>query len=141
MKYQDYDLNIQIKRALDEMGIQTPTEIQERAIPQLLDGGKTHVLAQAKTGTGKTLAFAIPIVNQISPKLKSVQVVVLVPTLELCKQVHSVLYQLTKYRKLKTVEVYGGVSIERQIRTIQDGSQIVVATPGRLIYLYNSVKL
>ncbi|MHA1954949.1 MAG: DEAD/DEAH box helicase [Candidatus Heimdallarchaeaceae archaeon] len=136
MKYQDYDLNNQIKRALDEMGIHTPTEIQRRAIPQLLDGGKTHVLAQAKTGTGKTLAFSIPIVNQISPKLKSVQVVVLVPTRELCKQVHSVLYKLTKYRKLKTVEVYGGVSIDRQKREIRDGAQIVIATPGRLMDLY-----
>ncbi|MCG3222679.1 MAG: DEAD/DEAH box helicase [Candidatus Heimdallarchaeota archaeon] len=136
MKFQDYDINNQIKRALDEMGIHNPTEIQRRAIPQLLDGGKTHVLAQAKTGTGKTLAFAIPIVNQISPKQRSVQAVVLVPTRELCKQVHSVLYKLTKYRKLKTVEVYGGVSIDRQKREIKAGAQIVIATPGRLMDLY-----
>ncbi|NPD89983.1 MAG: DEAD/DEAH box helicase [Asgard group archaeon] len=136
MKFQDYDLNIQIKRALEEMSIHTPTEIQRKAIPQLLDGGKTHVLAQAKTGTGKTLAFAIPIVNQISTKQSSVQAVVLVPTRELCKQVHSVFRQLTKFRKLKAVEVYGGVSLDRQRKEIKSGAQIVIATPGRLMDLY-----
>lgn len=136
MKFQEYDLNKQIKRALEEMKIHTPTEIQRRAIPELLDGSKTHILAQAKTGTGKTLAFSIPITNQISVKEKSVQVVVLVPTRELCKQVHSVLRELTKYRKLKVVEAYGGVSLDRQRREIKDGAQIVVATPGRLMDLY-----
>ncbi len=136
MKFQEYDLNIQIKRALDDMGIHIPTEIQRKAIPRLLDGGKTHILGQAKTGTGKTLAFAIPITNQISPKRKSVQAVVLVPTRELCKQVYSVFTKLNKYRKLKTVEVYGGVSIDRQRREIKSGAQIVIATPGRLMDLY-----
>ncbi|MBY9001377.1 MAG: DEAD/DEAH box helicase, partial [Candidatus Heimdallarchaeota archaeon] len=136
MKFQEYDINPNIKRALDEMEIHTPTKIQERAIPMLLDGGRTHVLAQAKTGTGKTLAFSIPITNQISPKQKSVQAVVLVPTRELCKQVYSVIHKLTKYRQLKAVEVYGGVSIDRQRREIKAGAQIVIATPGRLMDLY-----
>ena len=136
MKFQDYDINKHLKHALDEMGIHTPTKIQRRAIPHLLNVGKTHVLAQAKTGTGKTLAFSIPITNQISPKQRSVQVVVLVPTRELCKQVHSVVNQLTKYRKLKTVEVYGGVSLEKQRDKIRAGAQIVIATPGRLMDLY-----
>ncbi|MHA1620932.1 MAG: DEAD/DEAH box helicase [Candidatus Heimdallarchaeaceae archaeon] len=136
MKFQDLDINSNIKRALDDMGIETPTKIQSRAIPKLLDGGRTHVLAQAKTGTGKTLAFAIPITNQISPKEKSVQAVVLVPTRELCKQVYSVVTELNKYRKLKTVEVYGGVSLDRQRKEIRNGAQIVIATPGRLMDLY-----
>ncbi|MCG3216254.1 MAG: DEAD/DEAH box helicase [Candidatus Heimdallarchaeota archaeon] len=136
MKFQDYDINNQIKRSLDDMGIHTPTKIQKIAIPQLLTGGRVHVIAQAKTGTGKTLAFAIPITNQISPKQLSVQVVVLVPTRELCKQVHSVVSKLTKYRKLKTVEIYGGVSLERQRDKIRAGAQIVIATPGRLMDLY-----
>ncbi|MCK5409117.1 MAG: DEAD/DEAH box helicase, partial [Candidatus Heimdallarchaeota archaeon] len=61
MKFQELDINDNIKRALDDMGIETPTKIQIKAIPKLLDGGRTHILAQAKTGTGKTLAFAIPI--------------------------------------------------------------------------------
>ncbi len=136
MKFQDYNINPHIKRALDDMGIYTPTKIQSKAIPRLLDNGKTHILGQAKTGTGKTLAFSIPITNQISPKLKAVQAVVLVPTRELCKQVYSVVTKLNKYRKLKTVEIYGGVSIERQRREIKDGAQIVIATPGRLMDLY-----
>jgi ATP-dependent RNA helicase DeaD len=136
MKFQDYDINNKIKLALDEMGIHTPTKIQSKALPRLLDNGKTHILGQAKTGTGKTLAFSIPITNQISPKLKAVQAVVLVPTRELCKQVYSVVTKLNKYRKLKTVEIYGGVSIDRQRREIKDGAQIVIATPGRLMDLY-----
>ncbi len=136
MKFQDYNINNHIKRALDEMGIYTPTKIQIKAIPRLLDNGKTHILGQAKTGTGKTLAFSIPITNQISPKLKAVQAVVLVPTRELCKQVYSVITKLNKYRKLRTVEIYGGVSIDRQRRLIKDGAQIVIATPGRLMDLY-----
>jgi len=136
MKFQDYDINNKIKLALDEMGIHTPTKIQSKAIPRLLDNGKTHILGQAKTGTGKTLAFSIPVTNQISPKLKAVQAVVLVPTRELCKQVYSVVTKLNKYRKLKTVEIYGGVSIDRQRREIKDGAQIVIATPGRLMDLY-----
>ncbi len=136
MKFQDLDINSNIKRALDDMGIDTPTKIQSSAIPKLLDGGRTHVLAQAKTGTGKTLAFAIPITNQISPKERSVQAVVLVPTRELCKQVYSVVTKLNKYRKLKAVEVYGGVSIDRQRKEIKAGAQIVIATPGRFMDLY-----
>ncbi len=136
MKFQDYNLNNQIKRALDEMGIHTPTEIQSIAIPKLLNGGRTHVLAQAKTGTGKTLAFSIPLANQINPKQQTVQAVILVPTRELCKQVYSVIAKLTKYRRLKAVEVYGGVSLDRQRREIKSGAQIVIATPGRLMDLY-----
>ncbi len=136
MKFEDYNLNHQIKRALDEMGIHTPTEIQSNAIPKLLNGQRTHVLAQAKTGTGKTLAYSIPVVNQLSPKQKSVQAVVLVPTRELCKQVYTVIAKLTKYRQLKAVEIYGGVSMERQKQEIRSGAQIVIATPGRLMDLY-----
>ena len=136
MKFQDYDLNNQIKLALNDMGIYDPTKIQSKAIPRLLDKGKTHILGQAKTGTGKTLAFAIPITNQINPKHRYIQAVVLVPTRELCKQVYSVFTKLNKYRKLKAVEIYGGVSLEKQRKEIKAGAQIVIATPGRLMDLY-----
>ncbi len=136
MKFEEYSLNPSIVRALNDMGICHPTEIQEKAIPKLLNSGKVHILAQAKTGTGKTLAFSIPVVNQISPKEKSVQAVVLVPTRELCKQVYTVIQDLTKYRKLKAVAVYGGVSINNQRKKIKSGTQIVIATPGRLMDLY-----
>ncbi|MBY9001376.1 MAG: DEAD/DEAH box helicase [Candidatus Heimdallarchaeota archaeon] len=137
MKFQDYNLKQEIKQALDEMGIDTPTEIQEKAIPQILEGEKSHILAQAKTGTGKTLAFAIPLAEQLDPSSRNVQAVIMVPTRELCKQVYHVISDVTKYRHLKAVEVYGGVSIDRQIKNIRSGAQIIIATPGRLIDLYH----
>ena len=136
MKFKDYNIKNEIKKSLDEMGIYTPTDIQEKAIPEILKGEHTHILAQAKTGTGKTLAFSIPIVEFLEPKLKRVQAVILVPTRELCKQVFNVISKLGRFRQLKAVEVYGGVSINKQIERIKSGAQIVVATPGRLIDLF-----
>ncbi|UJG43074.1 MAG: DEAD/DEAH box helicase [Candidatus Heimdallarchaeum endolithica] len=122
--------------AIEKMGFTTLTDIQEQAIPLILERDDTHVLAQAKTGTGKTLSFAIPLVEKLYPKKKIVQAVIIVPTRELCKQVHSVIRDVSRYRRFKTVEVYGGVSINRQIEKIESGAQIVIATPGRLIDLY-----
>jgi ATP-dependent RNA helicase DeaD len=136
MKFKDYNIKNETKRALDEMGIHTPTDIQEKAIPKILEGENTHIMAQAKTGTGKTLAFSIPLAEFLDPSVRRVQAVVLVPTRELCKQVYHVIRDLTKYRRLKAVEVYGGVSINRQIEIIRSGAQIVIATPGRLIDLF-----
>ncbi len=136
MKFEDYKIKNEIKRALNDMGIHTPTDIQEKAIPKILEGEKQHIMAQAKTGTGKTLAFAIPIAEELNPSHRNVQAVILVPTRELCKQVYSVITELVKYRHLKAVEVYGGVSIDRQIRAIRSGAQIIIATPGRLIDLF-----
>ncbi|MCE7740978.1 MAG: DEAD/DEAH box helicase [Candidatus Heimdallarchaeota archaeon] len=137
MKFNDYNIRDGIKKSLDEMGIHTPTDIQEKAIPEILKGENTHILAQAKTGTGKTLAFSIPIVEFLDPSLRKVQALILVPTRELCKQVYHVISKLGRNVGLKAVEVYGGVSINRQIEKIKDGAQIVVATPGRLIDLFN----
>ncbi len=137
MKFQDYNIKQEIKQALEEMGIHTPTDIQEKAIPAIIEGEKSHILAQAKTGTGKTLAFAIPLAEKLDPSLRNVQAVIMVPTRELCKQVYHVISDVTKYRHLKAVEVYGGVSIDRQIRNIRSGAQIIIATPGRLIDLYH----
>ena len=137
MNFQDMNLKQSIFQGLEEMEIFTPTPIQIQTIPQALDNPKSHIMAQARTGSGKTLAFAIPIAQNLDNNLKKVQAIILVPTRELCKQVAEVFVSLTQYSKLNIVQVYGGVSIERQIRTIQDGSQIVVATPGRLIDLYN----
>ena len=136
MKFKDYNIHPETIKALDEMGIHTPTDIQEKAIPEILKGESTHILAQAKTGTGKTLAFSVPIVEFLDPSIKCVQALILVPTRELCKQVYQVISKLGKHRRLKAVEVYGGVSINRQIEKIKAGAQIVVATPGRLIDLY-----
>ncbi len=123
-------------KGLDDLGITTPTTIQEKSIPYILDSKTNHLMGQSKTGTGKTLAFAIPIVQTINSKKKEIQSVVLVPTRELCKQVSKVFQDLTKYKKLKIVEVYGGVSINNQIHEIKHGGQIIIATPGRLIDLF-----
>ncbi len=136
MKFEDFNLTSETMDALKGMGMHTPTDIQQRAIPEILEKEKTHILAQARTGTGKTLAYSIPIAEKLDPSLRSVQSVILVPTRELCKQVYGVISELTKYRRLKAVEVYGGVSINRQISIIRSGAQIVIATPGRLIDLY-----
>ncbi|WP_457916752.1 DEAD/DEAH box helicase [Candidatus Lokiarchaeum ossiferum] len=131
------NLNHSLLHGLKQMGMETATEIQERAIPEIIDSPDTHIIAQARTGSGKTLAFAIPLVEKIDNTLQTVQSVIIVPTRELCKQVAEVFVKLTKYRHIKVVQVYGGVSIDRQVQEIQEGAQIIVATPGRLIDLFN----
>ncbi len=136
IKFQELAITRETQRAIEDMGFHTLTEIQEQAIPQILANDDIHVLAQAKTGTGKTLSFAVPLAEKLDPKLKELQAVVLVPTRELCKQVNTVIASTTKYNHLKTVEVYGGVSINNQINKIRSGAQIIIATPGRLIDLY-----
>jgi len=136
IEFNELPLTHETSLAIKKMGFTTLTDIQEQAIPQILERDDTHVLAQAKTGTGKTLSFAIPLVEKLDPKKKIVQAVIIVPTRELCKQVHSVIREVSRYRRFKTVEVYGGVSINRQIEKIESGAQIVIATPGRLIDLY-----
>ena len=121
---------------LQRNGFVDATPVQKRAIPLILNT-EDHIIAQAKTGTGKTLAFSIPIVEKLEPKLKKIQAVILVPTRELCKQVSNMLFKLSKSHGLYTVEVYGGVGINPQINKIQKGAQIVIATPGRFIDLYH----
>ncbi|XEO78554.1 putative ATP-dependent RNA helicase [Candidatus Lokiarchaeum ossiferum] len=137
MKFQEMNLNHSLLHGLKQMGMETATEIQERAIPEIIDSPDTHIIAQARTGSGKTLAFAIPLAEKIDNTLQTVQSVIIVPTRELCKQVAEVFVKLTKYRHIKVVQVYGGVSIDRQVQEIQEGAQIIVATPGRLIDLFN----
>ena len=135
------DIHPQIIQALEENQIVSPTEIQERSIPHGLSMRKSHVMGQAKTGSGKTLAFAIPITEKINPDNRHIQAVVLVPTRELCKQNASVFRSITKYRKIKIVEVYGGASIRAQIDQIHNGGQIIIATPGRLMDLVRRGKV
>ncbi len=137
MNFQDMNLKQEIFQGLEQMDILNPTPIQEQTIPQALNNPKSHIMAQARTGSGKTLAFAIPIVENLDFNQKKVQAIILVPTRELCKQVAEVFIDLTQFTKVNIVQVYGGVSIERQIRSIQAGAMIVVATPGRLIDLFN----
>ncbi len=134
MKFSEMNLKSEIVKALEDIKITEPTRIQKQAIPIALEGN--NIIAQAKTGSGKTYAFSIPIINQIE-KGRIPECLILVPTRELCKQVALVMKQASKYLKnVKILQVYGGVSINPQILKLQKGVNIIVATPGRLIDLY-----
>jgi len=117
-----------VKKALQEIGIVEPTSIQERAIP-LIQVGK-DVVGQSSTGSGKTFAFAVPIVEKIKTS-EGLQAIVLVPTRELCEQVADECSKITRYKSINVLKVYGGVSIEGQIRNIPRAN-IIVGTPGRV---------
>ncbi|NET58330.1 MAG: DEAD/DEAH box helicase [Symploca sp. SIO2E6] len=118
---------------LEKIGFTTPTPIQIKAIPELLAG--RDVVAQSQTGTGKTAAFSLPMLEQIDPEIREVQALVLTPTRELAQQVNTAIRSFTNDRYLKILTICGGQSIERQIRSLQRGTQVVVGTPGRVIDL------
>ena len=122
-------------QGLNELGIIKPTEIQEKAIPFLLENGG-DLIAQAQTGTGKTAAFGVPLLMKINPKSKEIQGLVIAPTRELAKQIGKQLFRFTKFSDKIFVEVLsGGDNIDRQVAALQRPTHIVVATPGRLIDL------
>ncbi len=133
MKFSDFDLLSQSIRALDEQDITTPTPIQEKTIPLLLDS--RDVIGQARTGSGKTLAFALPMIEFVDPKKPWVQALVLTPTRELANQIVEVVDRLGKRDKIRTLPIFGGRSIGPQIAALKKGTQILVATPGRLVDL------
>lgn len=120
-------------KTLEKLGFTEPTEIQAQAIPHLLSG--RDVVGQAQTGTGKTAAFALPILEQIDPKNKAVQTLVLTPTRELALQVCQSIRKFNTDRRIYVLSVYGGQAIDRQIYSLQKGAQIVVGTPGRVLDL------
>ncbi|WP_395740097.1 DEAD/DEAH box helicase [Prosthecobacter sp.] len=123
-------------RALEELGIVNPTEVQQKAIPFLMENGG-DLVAQAQTGTGKTAAFGLPLLTKVNPKHRDIQGLVLAPTRELAKQIGKQLFRFTKYAAQKTfVEVVcGGDKIDLQAEALQRPTHIVVATPGRLLDL------
>lgn len=122
-------------KGLTELNIVEPSDIQNKVIPVLLDGA-TDVVAQAQTGTGKTAAYGLPLLEQIDSSLKTAQGLILCPTRELAQQVAKQLFKFTKYSaKIFTEAVYGGEHIDRQIGSLRRPTQIIVATPGRLIDL------
>ena len=126
-----------IRKAIEEMGFVQPMPVQEEVIPYLL-GNKNDVIALAQTGTGKTAAFGIPVLQRIDVTSKETQALILSPTRELCLQIADDLRDFSKYMDDIHIEaVYGGASIEQQIRALRKGVQIIVATPGRLIDLMN----
>jgi len=128
--------------ALKEMNIITPTEIQIKAIPFLLEKG-TDFIGQAQTGTGKTAAFGLPLLQAINPDNNAVQALILSPTRELGQQIAKQLFRFTKYapKKIFVESVYGGAYIEEQIRALKRPTHIVVATPGRLLDLLDKQAL
>ncbi len=127
-----------LRRAIEELGFETPMPVQEAVIPHLLGDDGGDVVALAQTGTGKTAAFGLPVLQRIDPSKHVPQALILAPTRELCLQIAGDLADFSKYISDVTVlPVYGGSSIESQIRALRAGVEVIVATPGRLIDLIN----
>lgn len=137
LNFQEMGLNEDILKAIADLGFESPTEIQTQAIPYLLNNN-TDLVGLAQTGTGKTASFGLPILNKIDLSKKEVQAIILCPTRELCIQITNDIESFSKYmKKFKIASVYGGASIDKQIRDINKGSQVVVGTPGRVKDLQN----
>ena len=138
MTFEELGIKPEICSAIEELGFEHPMPIQEAVIPFLVSGGSNpkDLIALAQTGTGKTAAFGLPLLQMITPKERTTQAIVLSPTRELCLQITDDLRDFSKYLKgINIVAVYGGTSISDQIRSLRHGAQIIVATPGRLIDL------
>lgn len=131
-KFEQLGLNEQLLKAIHDMGFESPSEVQEKAIPVLLSQ-ETDIVALAQTGTGKTAAFGFPMIQKIDTKSKTTQGLILSPTRELCLQITNELKQYAKYYpSLNVAAIYGGASITEQAGQVKRGAQIVVATPGRM---------
>lgn len=139
--FKELGLNSQILQALTDLGYENPTEIQLKAIPQVLSS-KQDLKAFAQTGTGKTAAFSLPILEQIDANSGDTQAIILSPTRELAMQIANNITDFSKHIKgVKTLAVYGGASIEDQVRKLNKGVQIIVGTPGRTVDLINRRQL
>ena len=132
MKFEELNLDERILRAVEDMGFEEASPIQASAIPVIMDD--RDVVGQAQTGTGKTAAYSIPVLEKIDPDLKKLQAVILCPTRELAVQVAEEIRKLAKYMSdIKVLPVYGGQEIVRQIKSLKAGVQILVGTPGRVM--------
>lgn len=132
INYNDLPISAEIRKAVEKMGFSEMTEIQQKAIPVMLEG--REVIAKAPTGTGKTCAFGIPLIEKIDMSQHCLQALVLCPTRELCTQITDELRELAQFKaELKIAAVYGGQPIGKQFAALRNNPQIVVATPGRLI--------
>ena len=133
--FEELGVSLEIRKAIEEMGYESPMPVQEEVIPYLLGNGN-DVVALAQTGTGKTAAFGLPLIQKIDVTRRIPQALILCPTRELCLQIAGDLTDYSKYiTDLKILPVYGGSSIDSQIRSLKQGVHIIVATPGRLIDL------
>ncbi|MCK4788121.1 MAG: DEAD/DEAH box helicase [Desulfobacteraceae bacterium] len=130
--FNELELNQEILKSIDELGFIYPTPIQQKVIPSILNS-ESDIIALAQTGTGKTAAFGLPLIQQSDFNSNKVQLLVLCPTRELCIQITGDIIKYSKYLKnLKTVAVYGGANIDSQRKALREGAQIVIGTPGRL---------
>src|SRR5947208_737804 len=133
MRFSAYHIAPEIKKSLEELSFKRPTDIQYKAIPSILKG--EDVLAIAQTGTGKTAAFAIPVIELLFARkrlsvVEGIRCVVMVPTHELAIQITEVFEKLARYTDVKTVGIFGGVKQDPQIARLKEGVDIIVATPG-----------
>ena len=132
IRFEEMELNSKILRAVRDMGFEEPSPIQAKAIPLQREG--KDIIGQAQTGTGKTAAFGIPLLEKVDPKNKKLQAIALCPTRELAIQVAEEIRRLAKYMHgVKVLPVYGGQEIVKQIRSLKDGVQIIIGTPGRVM--------
>jgi ATP-dependent RNA helicase DeaD len=137
MNFEEMGFTPGVLKAIQELGFDQPMPVQEKVIPLML-GGDTDIIALAQTGTGKTAAFGLPLVQATDTTINLTQALILCPTRELCMQITGDLTDYAKYTgKLNIISVYGGASIDTQIRGLKKGAHIIVATPGRLIDLIN----
>ena len=140
MKFEQYHISDDIKNNLEKLGFKRPTDIQFKSIPSIMAG--EDVLAIAQTGTGKTAAFAIPVIDKIhkfksSKRSYGIKCIVLAPTRELAQQIGEVFTKLSRHTRVKTFALFGGVEQEQQIVKLQDGIDVLIATPGRMFDLIN----
>ena len=136
-KFEQLGLSESLQRAIIDLGFENPTEVQEKAIPLLLEQD-IDLVALAQTGTGKTAAFGFPVIQKIDANNRNTQALILSPTRELCLQITNELKNYSKYEKgINVVAIYGGASITEQARDIKRGAQIIVATPGRMQDMIN----
>ena len=133
MSFQQFSLHPQVLAGVKSVGYTTPTPIQEKAIPLAMAG--RDVLGLAQTGTGKTAAFALPILHRLAsgPPKRGVRALVIAPTRELSEQIHQAFNELGKHLRIYSVAIYGGVSKGPQLAKLRRGVQVVVACPGRLL--------
>ena len=129
--FADLGIDPSLVKAIEALGFEQPSPIQAQAIPVALTG--RDIVGQSQTGSGKTMAFGIPIVQKIDPSVRAIQALVLCPTRELAMQVCSEIHKIAEHIGVRATPVYGGASYDRQIRALQGGAQIVVGTPGRVV--------
>lgn len=131
MHFNDLNIQDELKAILKNLGLLTLTPVQEEAIPAIMNGD--DIIAEAKTGSGKTISFALPIIDKLEPKNKNPKVLIIAPTRELCEQIATVFRSLGSFlQNLKIITLYGGVSLSSQVANMQNGADVVIGTAGRL---------